>query len=257
MNETPFEELVKIMYRLRRECPWDKEQTHDSLIPYMIEETYEVIDTIRSKDKKHLEEELGDLLLQVVFHAELATQSGDFNIDDVCRGITQKLIRRHPHVFGDTNVSSADDVIKNWDQIKQEEKKNQQDSYLESVPKSLPALFQSYKLCKKASKVGFDWPETQNVFDKIEEEFRELREAITEKNSDSIRHELGDILFSISNLCRFLKAEPEEALQECNGRFRKRFELMEQNINQQGLKMDALTLKEWDQFWNEAKKKTK
>lgn len=253
-----FSDLVDIMTKLRGPggCPWDHEQTHETLIPYLIEEAYEVIDAIERKNKKDLCEELGDLLLQVVFHAQVAKDENNFTIEDVVTSISEKMIRRHPHVFGDTNVSGSDEVVKNWEQIKKSEKDSQgkSGSLFDSVPRSLPALMQSYKLSKKASKVGFDWKHTGPVIEKIEEEVAELKEALANGDKTHIEHEVGDVFTSIANLCRFIKVEPELSLQKANNRFRERFKKMEEKIALRGHVMENLTEEQWTALWDEAKR---
>lgn len=236
-------------------CPWDHEQTHKTLIPYLIEEAYEVIDAIESGNSDHLREELGDLLLQVVFHAQIAQDEKRFTIEDVAQGIAEKLIRRHPHVFADTTVSGAEEVTLNWDAIKKEEKKNQAaGSVLDSIPKSAPALFQAYELGKKAAKETFDWDHVSGVMAKIEEEVAELKEALDQNKFTAIQSEMGDLFFALSNLSRHLKINPEEALRGTNTRFRKRYQAMEQQLKIRGQQMKHLTAKEKESLWEEAKK---
>lgn len=258
-----FDKLTDIMAILRgpEGCPWDHEQTHQSIIPQLIEETYELIDAIESKNNLHLCEELGDLLLHVVFHAQMASDNGTFTIHDVVSGLSQKLIRRHPHVFGLLKVRNAGDVIKNWDKIKAKEKKNHTGkSFLDSVPKGLPALFQAFKLSKKASKAGFDWKgpisrKREDVSKKIEEEIQELKEALKHKNQKEIEHEVGDLFFALTNLCRFIGVQPEETLRAANNRFRHRFGMMEKKIKMKRRSPKKLTPHEWNDLWEEAKKK--
>ena len=250
-------ELIQIMARLRAPggCPWDHEQTHKTLIPFLIEEAYEVIDAIESGNPTHLREELGDLLLQVVFHAQIAQDDKRFTIEDVAQGIAEKLIRRHPHVFADATVSGADEVTRNWDTIKKEEKKNQvAESVLDSIPKSAPALFQAYELGKKTSKESFDWDHVEDVMAKIEEEVAELKEALKQNNSKEIQSEMGDIFFAISNLSRHLQINPEEALRGTNNRFRKRYLAMEKKLEIRGQKMKDLSTEEKNNLWEEVKK---
>src|SRR3989338_9175551 len=203
-----FDELIQIMDRLRGPggCPWDHEQTHESIVPQLIEETYEAISAIDEKNWPHLCEELGDLLLHLIFHSQIASETKDFTINDVTAGLSAKLIRRHPHVFGDTKVKNAAEVIQNWDKIKAgENKKHKGESALDNIPKALPALMQAYKLTKKASKMGFDWEKTEQVLKKVDEEIREIKAAVKNKNQDEIIDEIGDLFFSLANLCRFLK----------------------------------------------------
>lgn len=252
-----FDELIQIMARLRGPggCPWDHEQTHESIVPQLIEETYEAIGAIDEKNWPHLCEELGDLLLHIVFHSQMASETKDFTIDDVVTGLAAKLVRRHPHVFGDTKVKDAGEVIQNWDKIKAGEKKNQKmESALDNIPKALPALMQAYKLTKKASKMGFDWEKTEQVLEKVDEEIREIKAAVKNKNQDEITDEIGDLFFSLANLCRFLKVAPEEALRKSNEKFRKRFTVMEKMILVQNKKMEEMNLKELDNLWEQAKK---
>ncbi|MDO8519899.1 MAG: nucleoside triphosphate pyrophosphohydrolase [Deltaproteobacteria bacterium] len=252
-----FDELVAIMARLRGPggCPWDHEQTHESIVPQLIEETYEAIGAIDAKNWPHLCEEVGDLLLHLLFHSQIASETKDFTINDVVTGLTAKLVRRHPHVFGDTKVKDAGEVIKNWDKIKAGEKKNQKmESALDNIPRALPALMQAYKLTKKASKMGFDWEKTEDVLKKVDEEIREIKEAVKTKNQEEIAGEIGDLFFSLANLCRFLQVPPEEALRTSNEKFRKRFGTMEKTIREQGKKMEEMNLSELDSVWNQIKK---
>lgn len=252
-----FDQLIQIMSQLRGPggCPWDHEQTHQTLTKFLIEETYEVINAIDNKNMPHLREELGDLLLQIVFHAQMAGERGDFTIEDVAKEISEKLIRRHPHVFADTKVKDAGEVVKNWNQIKSQEKNNkQQDSLLSSIPQQLPALMQAYKLSKRAGRVGFDWKEPKEVLPKIEEELNELKEAVQKKGQTEIEYEFGDILFALTNLARHLNIDAEESLRQSNNRFRKRFASMEDFIKKDNKKMEELTLEQWEAYWQKAKK---
>jgi len=236
-------------------CPWDHEQDHETLIPYLIEEAYEVIDAIKSKKPSDISEELGDLILQVVFHAQVASENKEFTIDDVVQGISEKLIRRHPHVFGDLEVKDADEVAKNWERIKGEEgKKKKQESILDAVPTSLPSLFEALKISKKAAKAGFEWKETIDVLDKVEEEIQELRVALQNNKEDEIQHEMGDLFFSLVNFCRRLNIHPEIAVKEVNQRFRDRFGYMEKKMV--GKDLSIISLDEWETLWQEAKKET-
>ena len=246
-----FEDLKNIMKELRQKCPWDKKQTHDSLKKYLIEETYEVIDAIEKRDWQALKEELGDLLLQPIFHARIAEEEGRFNIDDVIDHLCKKLIKRHPHVFGEEEAKTAEEVLKNWEKRKIEERK----SVLEGVPKHLPALMRAEKLQKKASKVGFDWNNFEEVKDKVFEEWNEFWSAVEKGDKREIEHEFGDLLFALVNLARFLKIDPEEALQKANERFIKRFSYVEKKVKESGKPWEDFTLEELDQFWEEAKRK--
>lgn len=250
-----FEKLVEVMNRLLAPdgCPWDVAQSHESLVPYLIEETYEVVDAIENKSPGNLKEELGDLILQVVFHAALAERKGTFSISDVNQAIVDKLIRRHPHVFGDTACANADAVTQQWDEIKAVEKKNKNEGLLDSVPNTLPALLQALKLTKKAAKVGFDWDKKEDILSKLNEELAELSEAFDSKNPNSIQDEAGDLLFVLVNWFRHHKIDPEAALRRSNQKFRKRFSLMEEFITKDKVAMTQLDLNQWDQYWNQAK----
>ncbi|NGZ78137.1 bifunctional methyltransferase/pyrophosphohydrolase YabN [Saccharibacillus alkalitolerans] len=240
-------------------CPWDMEQTHASIRKNLIEETYEVLETIDDDDPDHMREELGDLLLQIMLHSRMEEEVGTFTVYDVIRGLNEKLIFRHPHVFGDRAAGSADEALKNWDAMKAEEKKRKgasapEASLLDGVPRDLPALMKAYKLQKKAAKAGFDWEKIEDVFAKIEEELGELREALAEgADSESLKLELGDLLFSAVNASRFLDADPEEALSLVNDKFRRRFRYIEDRLREQGSSPQGSTLEEMDALWNEAK----
>lgn len=260
-----FDELVSVMARLRAPggCPWDAEQTHVSLAQYLLEESYETFDAIHEADETgdtiHLTEELGDLLLQVVFHSTIATEKGDFSIDDVAAGVTQKLILRHPHVFGNDKFENAKDVLDNWDALKANERKANgktekvRDSLLADVPVHFPALLEGLKLTKKAAKVGFDWEDKAQIFDKLSEEIGELKEAIEQNDAENIAEEIGDLLFVVVNLARRLDVEPESALKKTNRKFRKRFKFIEDELKASGKKFEQSTLEEMDNLWNQAK----
>ena len=247
----PLEDVIQTL-RSPGGCPWDIVQTHKSLKRNLIEEVYEVIEAIDLEDEKLLCEELGDLLMQVVFHARMAEEAGYFSMQDVIDGITEKLIRRHPHVFGDINVKDADEVLKNWEAINRAEKQERK-SILDGIPKDLPALMAGYKLQYKASKVGFDWPDIDPVWDKLEEELRELEEAIADGETSRIESELGDVLFTLVNLSRFLKIDAEVALSGANRKFKKRFSYIEDKVKEKQQKWEHLSLIELDDLWNEAK----
>jgi len=261
LDETadPFRRLVAIMARLRGEggCPWDREQDHQSLVPYLIEEAYEVKETIDQGDFEGLREELGDLLLQIVFHAQLAGETGRFDIDDVARSICRKLIGRHPHVFGEVEVSSASEVLQNWEQIKLAEKREREvePSRLGGVPKELPALLRAHRVQEKAARVGFDWEHVRDVFAKVHEEIAELESALAAGQIVEVRAELGDLLFALVNLSRFLNVQSELALHDAIGRFIERFRYIEQRAAEQGRRLEDMTLAEMDALWNEAKGK--
>jgi tetrapyrrole methylase family protein/MazG family protein len=254
-----FGELVQIMARLRGEngCPWDREQTHASIKPYLLEETYEVLESIDENDPAKLEEELGDLALQVVFHAQMADEAGLFTIADVLRGINEKLRRRHPHIFGDVKADTAQEVLFNWEQIKrlEREKAHGRASVLDGVPRELPALLRAHRLQEKASRVGFDWNEARQVFQKVEEELAELRAAMESEQPDRMEAELGDLLFSLVNLGRFIAVNPEDALRKTIARFIARFQYIEEELARRGTAPGQVTLVEMDALWAEAKAK--
>lgn len=243
--------LVKVMSRLRSPdgCPWDIEQSHATLRRYIIEEVYEVLEAIDEQDSTHLCEELGDLLLQIVFHARMAEEAGDFSMQDVVDTVTEKLIRRHPHVFGDISVQDAAEVIVNWDAIKRREKKQKPKSALDGVPQGLPALLRANKLQMKAAKVGFDWDDIAPVWDKVAEELAELRQAAANGNPAEIEDELGDVVFAVVNLGRFLGVETEVALNRANNKFSRRFHQVEALLRQQGRKWQELDLALLDELW--------
>jgi len=247
--------LRAIMHRLRAPggCPWDAEQTHASLVPNLIEEAFETVDTIHRGDHEHLKEELGDLLLQVIFHSELAEEAGRFNLDDVARGISDKLVRRHPHVFAQSKVADTDAVLQQWDAIKRAEKGAEEEPYLHGVGKGLPALMRAAKLQKKASKVGFDWPDAAGVIAKIREELSELETAMESGDDRHIEEELGDLLFSAVNLARFRKADPEVLMASANNKFEQRFGDMERRLSAQGLTLEAATPDQMESAWQASK----
>lgn len=251
-------DLIKIMELLRSEngCPWDREQNHESIRSNVIEEAYEVADAIDSGSKEMLVEELGDLLLQVVFHARMDEEAGGFNFDDVCDGICKKLVYRHPHVFGDTDADTSDQVLKNWDALKKKEKK--QESFtdtLNSVPKAFPALMRSQKVQKRAARAGFDFDNISDVYDKVAEEMVELSDADTLNDSKKVFEEYGDLLFSVVNLARFLNIDAEEALAASTDKFISRFEKVEQLAIERGIDMPNTPITELDKLWDQAKGK--
>ena len=248
-------ELTNVMATLRSPggCLWDIEQNHQSLRKYIIEEVYEVLEAIDLQDSALLCEELGDLLLQIVFHARVAEESGEFSMQDVIDGVTEKLIRRHPHVFGEINVKDAGEVVLNWDKIKKAEKKGQRERILDGIPKDLPSLARASKLQGKAAKVGFDWTDIKFVWDKLAEEIIELRMAMSENDFQEVEAELGDVIFTIVNLARFLKVDAEVALNRTNNKFMERFSHVEDAVKNSDRKWNEFTLKELDDAWNEAK----
>jgi MazG family protein len=255
MPKRSFDELVHLMQTLRGPggCPWDRKQTLPSLKPFVIEESYEVVDAIDRDDRAALAEELGDFLLQAVFIAELTREEGSFDIYDSITAIHDKLVRRHPHVFGDVVANDAEAVLVNWEKLKNEERKAESKSVLSGVPQSLPALLRAGRLTEKAARVGFDWRRTEDVFDKLNEEIAELHEAIASGDESNIHDELGDLLFTIANIARKLNVNAEEALQSTNRKFTRRFESMESRVRESGRNVDDLTLEEMDGLWDEAK----
>lgn len=251
-----MDRLIEIMKKLRSEngCPWDREQTHKSLKKYLIEETYEYLEVVDLDDKERMCEELGDVLLQVVFHAQIASENGDFNIEDVINRICDKLIHRHPHVFGDVTAETSGEVLKNWEEIKKKEKGLvDQASVLQDVPSNLPALMRSYKVQQKAAQVGFDWDNPSDVFAKIREEIDELEAEYKKSDKVAMEDELGDVLFSIVNLARFLKVHPELALSQATNKFIDRFEYIERKAVEGGKNLNDMTLEEMDMLWEQAK----
>ena len=251
-----FNNLLKIMSKLRgkKGCPWDKEQTRESLKPFIIEEAYEVIEAIDEKSPEKLKEELGDLLLQVVFHAQLAKEKKEFDMEDILTTLEEKLIRRHPHVFGDVSYEDAKEVLVQWEKIKKEEKANiERESMLDSVPKELPALLRAHRLQDKASRVGFDWKHIDDVFAKVEEEIKEFKGAVKDKKADEIEDELGDIFFALVNVARFLEINPEDALRKTISKFISRFRYIEEKAKEAKRELSGMTLEEMDKFWDEAK----
>jgi MazG family protein len=255
MAKRTFDQLVRLMTTLRgpQGCPWDRKQTLQSLKPFVIEESYEVVDAIDRNDLEGLKEELGDFLLQAVFIAEITRASGSFDIDDAVTAIHDKLVRRHPHVFGDVEASTAEEVLVNWEKLKNEERKAENKSVLAGVPQSLPALLRASRLTEKAARVGFDWRRTEDVFEKIEEEIAEVHEAIESGDQEKIHDEIGDLLFTVANIARKLDVNAEEALQSTNRKFTRRFETMERSVREKGQNLDQLTLKEMDALWDAAK----
>ena len=247
--------LRAIMHRLRAPggCPWDAEQTHESLIPNLIEEAYETVDAIQRADPTDLREELGDLLLQVVFHSELAEETGRFTLDDVARGVSDKLVRRHPHVFGDSNAGDSEAVLRQWDAIKRGEKGDEEKPYLHGTGNGLPGLLKAVKLQKKAAKVGFDWPDEAGVMDKLLEEVAELRDALQAGEPAKVAEEMGDVLFSLVNLSRFRKLDPEVLMAAANRKFESRFGVIETALKARGISLAQATPEEMETEWEQAK----
>ncbi|MBQ3007929.1 MAG: nucleoside triphosphate pyrophosphohydrolase [Clostridia bacterium] len=255
-NSYDMQDLIKIMQILRSPggCPWDAEQTHESIKKNLIEETYEVIEAINKNDKELMCEELGDLLMQVVFHAQMEEERGSFVFDDITDGICKKLIERHPHVFGEVSISGVDDVLTNWDAIKRKTKGQKTTTQsMNSVPRELPALMRATKLQKKAADVGFDWSDVSGALDKLEEEIAELRQAIGNNDRENMSEELGDVLFSAVNVSRFIKTDAEEALTAASDKFLARFTRVEELANGRGIDMNSSSLEELDKLWDEAK----
>jgi tetrapyrrole methylase family protein/MazG family protein len=254
-----WDDLIEIMGRLRRSCPWDREQTHESLVRYLIEETYEVVDAIEGDDASELCEELGDLLFQVVFHAQLGTERGRFSIADVVDGLANKMIRRHPHVFGDVAVASVADVWANWDQLKaQEASSASRTSKLDGIPRSLPALQRGQKMAEKAARVGFDWTDVRDITAKLAEELNEFAEARIAAGPNvaedpHVREELGDVLFTMANLARRLGIDAEGAMRDANAKFDRRFRYMETAALAAGRNLGDMTLDELEGLWQAAK----
>lgn len=244
-------ELLATVKRVRKECPWDREQTHESIRHMLIEEAYEVVESIEQRKFDELKGELGDILLHVLMHSVMAEEKGTFTIDDVVRGINDKLIRRHPHVFGSGNATTAKEVKTNWERMKLEEGRN---SILDGVPRNLPALLRAARLQDKASKVGFDWNHITEVWKKVEEELTEFKHAEEQGESTLFEREFGDLLFALVNYARFLSLDPEMALRHTIDKFENRFRYIEDEFKKQGKKMEESTLEEMDIVWNESKR---
>ena len=254
-------EAVRIMARLRAKdgCPWDHQQTHVSLKRYLVEETAELLDALDEGDDRALQDELGDVLLQVLFHAQIAAEETRFDVQDVARRLCEKLIRRHPHVFGERQIDHAEGVVTQWEQIKRQERESQAApseprSCLQGVPKHLPALHRAYKVQKKAAQVGFDWPQVEGVFDKIQEELAEVRQAMAANDKSAVAEEIGDLLFAVTNLSRFLGHFPEDALHTAVRKFEQRFMQVEQLLQKQGKTPEQCDLQELDTLWERAKR---
>ncbi|WP_129730927.1 nucleoside triphosphate pyrophosphohydrolase [Ectobacillus funiculus] len=252
-----FDVLRSIIAELRgpNGCPWDKEQTNVSLKKYLIEEAYELLDAIDEEDDDHIVEELGDVLLQVLLHAQIGEDEGWFSIDDVIRTLSEKMVRRHPHVFGSVEATTADEVLANWEEIKNNEKDRVKESVLSGIPKSLPQLLQAYELQKKAAKVGFDWDDVKPMIEKVSEEWNEFQQELGEMNEERMVSEFGDILFAFVNIARYYKINPEEAVHATNRKFLKRFSYIEMKTAEVNKDMKSCTLEELDALWEEAKSK--
>lgn len=252
-----FRTLVKIVEQLRSPdgCPWDKEQTLYSVKNQFIEEAFELLDALDRQDIENIKEELGDVLFHTVFHSVVAESEGLFNLDDVLENVSEKLVRRHPHVFGDKEVADSAEVLVNWDKIKQQEKgKKDKESVLDDVPAAYPSIMRALKMQQKARKSGFDWEKPEDCMDKVREEFNEFEEAVRDGSHDEIEHELGDMFFALINMSRFLKVNPDEALRKANNRFESRFRYVEKSLKDKGSSCEQSTLEEMDKYWDEAKK---
>jgi tetrapyrrole methylase family protein/MazG family protein len=250
-----WDDLIEIMARLRASCPWDREQTHRTLVPYLIEETYEVVEAIEQNDEAALCEELGDLLLQIVFHAQLGSETGKFTVADVVDALSNKMVRRHPHVFGDAVIEDVDAQWKNWEKLKaQEATGRKRKSRLDGIPKHLGALQRGQRMQEKASRVGFDWPAARDILDKLHEELTELAEAQREKQDDPhVREELGDVYFTLVNLSRAMGIDAETAMREANEKFYKRFSFMEERAAKEGKSLSDMSIDELEELWQLAK----
>jgi XTP/dITP diphosphohydrolase len=245
-----FDRLLTIMDELRDQCPWDKKQTFESLRHLTIEETYELGDAILDKDLQEIKKELGDVLLHIVFYAKIGSETGDFDIADVANGICEKLISRHPHIYGDVTVRDEEDVKRNWENLKLKEGKT---SVLQGVPKSLPALVKANRIQDKVAGVGFDWEEPNQVWEKLQEELNEFKEEVGNFDQEGMENEFGDVLFSMINYARFLKIDPENALERTNKKFTERFQYLEAKANEIGKSLQDMSLEEMDIYWEEAK----
>lgn len=253
-----FNTLVNIVYKLRSPegCPWDKEQTLYSVKNQFIEEAFELLDALDRHDVDNIKEELGDVLFHTVFHSVVAESEGLFNLDDVLAEVSEKLVRRHPHVFGDAEAATSAEVLVNWDRIKQQEKgKKNKESVLDDVPAAYPSIMRALKMQDKARKSGFDWDKPEDCMDKVREEFAEFEEAVAGGTKDQIEHELGDMFFSLINMSRFLKVNPDEALRKANNRFDNRFRYVEKKLKEKGSSCKESDLAEMDKYWDEAKEK--
>ncbi|MCC6373099.1 MAG: nucleoside triphosphate pyrophosphohydrolase [Bacteroidia bacterium] len=248
-----FLRLLKIMDELREQCPWDKKQTIESIRHLTIEETYELSDAILKNDLNEIKKELGDILLHIVFYSRIASETNAFNIKDVIDSLCEKLIFRHPHIYGDVKAETDEQVKQNWEQLKQKEKGGNK-SVLSGVPNSMPALLKAYRIQEKARAVGFDWEQPEQVFEKVKEELNEFEQEIKNKNAENAEKEFGDVLFSLINYARFLNINPEDALEHTNKKFIKRFAHMENRVKEQGKQIADCKLDELDGYWNEAKK---
>lgn len=262
MKKVDIGKLVSLMERLRAEngCPWDREQTLESLVPFIIEEAYEVVSAIDTKDAAEIKEELGDLLFQIIFASQITKEAGEFDLADVIDASYEKMIRRHPHVFGDSKADTSEEVLKRWAEIKKEEKKEKdkkEEGYLAGVPEVLPALLRAHKISQKAAKVGFDWKNVNEVLDKLSEEIEEFRNAVKEKDASGMEEELGDLLFTMVNVGRFIEVNPEDALRKTIGKFITRFHHIEKTLDEKGSDLSSTPIEEMERLWQEAKEKNR
>ncbi|HAM53098.1 MAG TPA: nucleoside triphosphate pyrophosphohydrolase [Nitrospiraceae bacterium] len=256
MSKGDFEKLIEIMATLRGEsgCPWDKEQTRESLKPFLVEETYEVLEAIDEGNPEKIKEELGDLLFQIIFHCQIAKERGEFDIHDVTEKIAQKMIGRHPHVFGNARYETSEEVLKQWEERKREEGKSRE-SILEGIPRELPSLLKAHRVQSRASRVGFDWNQVEDVLVKLEEELQEFRRALENKGQKEIEDELGDLFFVLVNISRFVGVNPEDALRKTISKFISRFRYIEMKAAESAKRLSEMTLEEMDALWDEAKKR--
>ena len=250
MIASKFSEFIGIVKKLRTECPWDKEQTNDSIKAATLEEAYEVVEAIDKKDDEEFKKELGDLFFHIIFHSIIAEEAGKFTLENVIESIKEKLIRRHPHVFGNVEVNGSEDVKKNWEVIKLDEGR---ESVLDGVPERLPSLHRAYRLQEKAAKVGFDWDKKEDVWKKVTEEIEEMHNSEKEETREELENEIGDVFFALTNYARFLGINPESALRLTNEKFINRFHYIEKKVNESGRKINESNLVEMDKYWNESK----
>ncbi len=259
-ERSPLENLVALMERLRGPggCPWDREQTLKSLVPFIIEEAYEVVSAIDSGSMTSIQDELGDLLFQIIFACQIANEQGQFDISGVMDGTVEKMIRRHPHVFGDKSASTSEEVLKHWAEIKKAEKKgSKKEQYLSEVPEAMPALLRAHKISQKAAKAGFDWKDVDGVLDKLDEEKEEFKKALNDKDAAGVEEELGDMLFTLVNIGRFVEVNPEDALRKTIGKFIHRFHYVEKIITQKGGDLSSTPMEEMERLWEESKSEKK
>lgn len=249
-----FEELIRIMEALRKGCPWDRQQSRQSLKPYLVEESYELLEALEEDDPGKIKEELGDLLFQIVFHCQIAKERGEFDISDVIEKISDKMVTRHPHVFGSEELGTAEEVVNRWEEWKKREGKLRE-SILEGVPKAMPSLLRAHRLQARAAEVGFEWEKVEDVLKKLEEELGEFREALLKKEQARIEDELGDIFFALVNISRFVGVNPEDALRKTISKFISRFRYIEMKAAEEGLTLSEMTLEEMDALWDEAKRR--